>query len=55
MPAAADFAPADAERFYADYVECCRRLGVVPVPPERASDLLAAWSALFAAASATVH
>jgi hypothetical protein len=39
------FQPPDAGAVYARYLETCRRLGVEPVPPDRAQDLIAEWSA----------
>jgi hypothetical protein len=36
--------PPDAESVYRNYVETCRRLGVEPVPRDRAQDLMAEWS-----------
>ena len=44
-----EFDPPDAERVYRNYVETCRRLGVEPVPRERAQDLIAEWSDAIAA------
>ena len=39
----------DPDRVYALYLEPCRRLGVNPVPRERAQDLIAEWFAAIAA------
>lgn len=38
----------DAESVYRNHVETCRRLGVEPVPRERARDLIAEWSGAIA-------
>jgi len=35
------FDPADPKRVYRNYVETCGRLGVEPVPRNRAQDLMA--------------
>ena len=43
------FDPPDAGRVYRDYVETCWRLGVEPVPRDRAQDLMAEWSDAIAA------
>ena len=46
-----------ADRAYALYLETCRRLGVDPVPRERAQDFMAEWSNAIAAGRAppTIH
>ncbi len=36
-----EFDPPDADEVYAHYLETCRRLGVEPVPRERAAELIA--------------
>ena len=38
------FDPPDADRVYRTYVETCKRLGVEPVPRDRAQKLIAEWS-----------
>lgn len=38
------FGPADPERVYRNCVETYGRLGVEPVPRNRAQDLMAEWS-----------
>lgn len=47
----------DADRVYELYLETCRRLGVAPVPRERAHELIAEWSDAIAASQPppTVH
>jgi len=35
----------DADRVYRNYLATCRRLGINPVPRERAEGLIAEWSA----------
>jgi hypothetical protein len=34
----------DPDAVYAGHVETCKRLGIEPVPPLRAEDLIAKWS-----------
>jgi hypothetical protein len=34
----------DRDRVYRSYVEDCRRLGIEPVSPDRAQDLMEEWS-----------
>lgn len=43
------FDPPDAERVYRNYVETYRRIGVEPVPRDRAQALMVGWSAVLAA------
>ena len=38
-----EFNPPSAESVYRSYVETCRRLGVEPVPRDRAHGLMAEW------------
>ncbi len=38
-----EFDPPDADEVYAHYLETCRRLGVEPVPRERALGLMQEW------------
>jgi hypothetical protein len=38
------FDPPDADVVYARYLDTCRRLGVQPVPRDRARGLIAEWS-----------
>ena len=46
---ASAFNTPDADEVYAHYLETCRRLGVEPVPRERAHDLIAEWAAAIVA------
>ena len=41
---APEFDPPDADAVYARYLETCRRLGVEPVPRERALGLIGEWT-----------
>lgn len=41
--------PPDPQRVYANYLRSCRRLGVKPVPRERARKLIEEWTATLAA------
>jgi hypothetical protein len=45
IPAMFDAADApDPDRVYANYLETCRRLGIEPVPRERALGLIGEWT-----------
>lgn len=46
---AAPFDPPAAGAVYAPYLETCRRLGVKPVPRERAQALIREWTDAIAA------
>lgn len=43
---------AEAETFYERYTAICERLGVNPVSPERAREIVRQWDEFFATASA---
>ena len=49
------FDPPDADTVYRYYLETCRRLGVDPVPRERAADLIAEWSAVIERGGEPLH
>jgi len=51
MRDAPEFDPPDADVVYANYCETCRRLGVEPVPGERANALIEEWSETIARAN----
>lgn len=36
--------PPDADRVYRNHLEKCQRLGIDPVPRDRAHDLIAEWN-----------
>jgi hypothetical protein len=41
--------PPDPDRVYRRHLERCRRLGIEPVPRDRAHDLIAEWNDTIAA------
>ena len=47
--------PPDADTVYAHYLETCRRVGVEPVPRERAQDLIREWSETIARGGEPLH
>ena len=43
-----EFDPPNEDVVYARYLETCKRLGVEPMPRDRATALMAEWSAVLA-------
>jgi len=50
-----EFDPPDVDVTYRHYRRTCEMLGVKPVSPDRAHDLIAEWSAAFAARQPRLH
>ena len=47
--------PSEVERVYRNYLAVCARLGVKPMPRERAAELIREWAAALERRDRTLH